>query len=142
MNPTTYSTTNRSTISHPIDGDTQKIKEHITKIQELLDSGVPVYMGSTAFSYDVANNLGYDAKTGFVIDGFTGKPYNKIVFDPNSRTIKQPDTGVVVPLSGRWMLELFQNFKVQYIGSFENDDWHRNSVLDGRFIEALFKITE
>jgi hypothetical protein len=133
---------NRSIMTHPIDGDPQKIADNMGKIRDLLDDGVPLYLSSTAFSYDVAGDLKYDVKTGLIMDSNTGKPYNKVIFDPNSKTIKQTETGAVLPLTGRWMLELFQNYKVVYIGSFENEDWHRNVIIDGRFKEHLFKIEE
>jgi len=131
---------NRSTLSHPTNGDPAKIEENMQKIRSLLEDGTPVYMGSTAFSYDTADNLQYDRASGALVNSLTGKPYTRLAYDPNSKSIKQLETGLVVPLTGRWMLELFQNYKVTYIGSYENEDWHHNVITEGKFKEHLFKI--
>jgi hypothetical protein len=131
-----------NTIGHPLDGDDVKIKQNMDDINGYLDNGTSVYLVSSAFVYDSGQGLSYNPSTGVIFDADTNKIYSNILYNPRSKTITDTSSGVSVGLYGKWQVELFNNYLVTPVKNVENEDWHKKSVMDGRYQETIFRITK
>lgn len=131
-----------NTIGHPIDGDEAKIKENMDEIGGYLNNGTSVYLVSSAFAYDTPGGLSYNPDSGQLYDAKTKKIYNNLVYNPSSKSITDTTSGVNISLYGVWQVELFSNFVVTPIKTVENEDWHKKSVMFGKYGEAVFKISK
>ncbi|MBM3309075.1 MAG: phospholipid carrier-dependent glycosyltransferase [Candidatus Altiarchaeales archaeon] len=131
-----------NTIGHPLDGDNTKIKQNMDEINGYLGNGTNVYLVSSAFVYDSGQGLSYNPTTGVVYNADSGKVYSNILYSPTSKSIKDTSSGVVVGLYGIWQVELFYNFLVIPVKNVENEDWHKKSVMFGKYEETIFRITQ
>jgi len=132
--------TKRDTIGHTIDGDDNKIEGDMRTISNYLDSGIPIYIVSTGFSYDAGDGLAYDQYTRQFYNSVTGETYPGIFYDPITRTISDNKTNIILPLTGKWQLELLSRFKLRHIATIENEDYHHAGIMLSKFPEDIYKI--
>jgi len=132
---------NRSIRGHPVGGDPNKLGEHMLEIKKLLEDDTPVYAASTTFSYDNPQGLSYDPRSGRIVDAQRGIAYDKVDYDPTTKRVRDPDTGAVLGFTGRYMITLLSNFKLELIGSYPNEDWHKKSIYLNPGEEQLYKLT-
>jgi len=130
------------TIGFPMDGDDVKINKSMYELAGYLKNGTSLYMVSSALVYDTGQGLSYDQNTGRLSNPNAGKLYHNLVYNPGDRTIKDTSSGVTVGLYGKWQVELFSNYLVTPIKNVDNEDWHKKSVMFGKYTETVFRITE
>ena len=131
-----------NTMDHPYDGDDAKFQKSMNSIEGYISNRTNVYIISTAFVYDTGDGLYYDYRSGTLSYPAGNRAYSNLVFNPQEQSITDKKTGVKVALYGRWQAELFQRFMVTPVKTVENEDWHKKSVMFGKFDETLFRISE
>lgn len=133
---------NRNTLGHSIMGDDGEIARDMQGITSLLENNTPVYVVTSGFTYDYPYGLQFNPSIRQIFNQNTGRVYNKVYYDPNTNLLSDQSTNLTIRLTGKYMLELLDNFKLTPIGSIENEDWHHKSIWLGKFESTLYKIEE
>jgi hypothetical protein len=107
-------------------------------------NGTSVYITTAGLSYDALPEemVVYDPDVKVLVNRMTMGRYDNLAYDSTTRILRDRESGMQLPLSGLYSLELFNTFKATEVFTMENEDWHHKDLELGKYTATLYQLEE
>ncbi len=116
---------------------------HFLDLRAKLANGTSLYITSAGLAYDFLPQgivVPNPQNPSVLFNKANLRQYSNLRFDPQSQTLVDAQTNTILPVTGLYSLELFNEFKTTLVATVENEDWHHKSLDFGKYQSSLFRL--